>query len=254
MSLYYELDPASEGSEPQLPPLLKARAVDSGVCVATKAMAMAAAGEIGVVCHETEGDVLRFAVTLAPEVDSQTAVQMHHAMMIAIGDAIGANAPPEVGVTYRFPGEILLNHGLAGRVHTHLAERQDKQAIPEWMVVAASLRLRGELSGLDSGIIPDETTLAEEGGSFVSATRLLESTTRHFLVWLSTWEEDGFKPLFQAWKGRLDKQPVVPLASGQQAEWIGLDASGAGLAKIDGNAMTLDIAESETWFGPLPIL
>ena len=49
MSLYYEADPADETTPPQLPPLLRAEAVDTGD-VQAKAVARAAAGEVGLVC------------------------------------------------------------------------------------------------------------------------------------------------------------------------------------------------------------
>ena len=115
MSLYYEADPADETTPPQLPPLLRAEAVDTGD-VQAKAVARAAAGEVGLVCYAQSGPLLDFAITLAPEVDAAAASQMHHALMVAVGDAIGALAPPEVVVTYQFPGTLLFNRGIAGAI------------------------------------------------------------------------------------------------------------------------------------------
>ena len=107
MTLYYETDPADENTVPQLPPLLSAEAVETGD-VQAKAVARAAAGEVGLVCYATAGPLLDFAVTLAPEVDAATSAQMQHALIVAVGDAIGALAPPEVVVTYQYPGTIFL--------------------------------------------------------------------------------------------------------------------------------------------------
>ena len=113
MTLYYETDPADENTVPQLPPLLSAEAVETGD-VQAKAVARAAAGEVGLVCYATAGPLLDFAVTLAPEVDAATSAQMQHALIVAVGDAIGALAPPEVVVTYQYPGTIFFNRGIAG--------------------------------------------------------------------------------------------------------------------------------------------
>ena len=63
MTLYYETDPADENTVPQLPPLLSAEAVETGD-VQAKAVARAAAGEVGLVCYATAGPLLDFAVTL----------------------------------------------------------------------------------------------------------------------------------------------------------------------------------------------
>ena len=45
----------------------------------------------------------RLAVVLWPWVCERQAGQMLYALMIGVGDAIGAQAPPEVVVTYQLP-------------------------------------------------------------------------------------------------------------------------------------------------------
>ncbi|NBS13009.1 MAG: DUF4444 domain-containing protein, partial [Gammaproteobacteria bacterium] len=49
---------------------------------------------------------------------------------------------------------------------------------------------------------PDETALYEEGCVEVSPTGLLESWSRHTLVWLNRYLADGFPPVHEAWRGR----------------------------------------------------
>jgi len=244
MSLYYEPDPADENTDPQLPPLLTPLAVDKDRDVLAKAVSMAAKGEVGIVCYSSDAENLRLAITLAPEVSAAEAVQMHYVLMVALGDSIGALAPPEVAVTYRFPGAVLLNRGYAGWCGIEIDSATDEQGSPGWMIVHASLALQGELTAGESGVIPDETSLAEEGGGYVSRTRLLESVCRHFLVWLNRWEDEGFRPVHDMWKSRLDENGATVDPG---LEWMGLDGDGAGLAKRDGTPLSLSLLDLEIW-------
>ena len=88
------------------------------------------------------------AITLAPEVDAAAASQMHHALMVAVGDAIGALALPEVVVTYQFPGTLLFNRGIAGAIRLVQGPLAADQKTPSWMVVSARLRLSGEMQAM----------------------------------------------------------------------------------------------------------
>jgi len=244
MSLYYEPDPADDTTAPQLPPLLTPLEVEKDRDVLAKAVSVAARGEVGVVCYSVDTDHLRMAVTLAPEVAPAKAVQMHYVLMVALGDSIGALAPPEVAVTYRFPGAVLLNRGYAGSCGIEIDTARDENGYPGWMVVHTSLALRGELTEGETGTIPDETSLSEEGGSYVSRTRLLESVCRHFLVWLNRWEDEGFRPIHDMWKSRLDEAcaTVDP-----HLEWMGVDGDGAGLARRDGTPVSLSLLDPSVW-------
>jgi biotin-(acetyl-CoA carboxylase) ligase len=247
MSLYYEPDPADDTTEPQLPPLLTPLEVEKGRDVQAKAVSVAAKGEVGVVCYSADADNLRMAITLAPEVTPLEAVQMHFVLMIALGDSIGALAPPEVAVTYRFPGAILLNRGYAGWCGIEIDETADEKGCPGWMIVHAQLALRGELTAGETGEIPDETSLSEEGGSYISRTRLLESVCRHFLVWLNRWDDEGFRPVHDMWKSRLDGTSATVEPS---LEWMGLDGDGAGLARRDGAPVSLSLLDPAVWVRP----
>ena len=92
MSLYYEDFPADDGAEPQLPPLLTAVKVPSGQNVMAKALASGATAEVGTVFYGEDTDVTDIALVLGPEVPLRKAGQMLYAMMIGVGDAIGALA------------------------------------------------------------------------------------------------------------------------------------------------------------------
>ena len=107
MSLYYEPDPANDDDEPLLPPILTPVVVPNNVDVFTKAIASASNSEAGTVYYSENPEYLEVAVVLIPEVSKVKCNQMLYVMMVAAGDAIGALAPPEVAVTFSYPGLIL---------------------------------------------------------------------------------------------------------------------------------------------------
>ena len=108
---------------------------------------------------------------------------MLYVMMVAAGDSIGALAPPEVVVTYSYPGLIYLNQGEAGIVKIEVSSANE-DTIPDWIVVGLKLRLNNQLQIDENNIQPDITSLADEGAGFVSRTRAVESLSRHFLAWI----------------------------------------------------------------------
>ena len=65
--------------------------------------------------------------------------QMLYAMMIGVGDAIGALAPPEVIVAYQLPGYVLLNRGRAGAVWIAADPAAGREDVPSWMVVGVRI-------------------------------------------------------------------------------------------------------------------
>ena len=144
MTLYYEDDPADETTVPQLPPLLRAVEVPAGQDVLAKAVAVAANTEVGTVFYAERVDRMQIAVRLEPDVAVRQAGQMLFAMMIGLGDSIGALAPPEVAVTYQLPGYVMLNRGRAGIVRLLIDPTANADDVPEWMIVSADVRLTAE--------------------------------------------------------------------------------------------------------------
>lgn len=216
-------DPYADGWPPVLPPLMRGMVLspaDDPVAAAARAAASAGDGaEAGLVCLAPAPGSLGLAITLVPDVPLGSAIQMAHALLLAAGDAIGALAPPEVGVTCRWPAILLVNGGAAGRVRVAAPDRA-RDAVPAWLVIGLDLRLLHD--GADEpGHAPGETSLFEEGAGALPAGRLAESVTRHFLSWLYRWESDGFAPLRDAWNGRAESRVVT---GGRSA--AGLDAEG----------------------------
>ena len=252
MTLYYEDVPADDSDVPQLPPLLTAVAVPSGQNVHHKAIALAASSEVGTVFYSEAVDRMHIAVVLGPEVAVADASQMLFAMMIGIGDAIGALAPPEVAVSYQMPGYILLNKGRAGVVRMAVDPAAGADSVPDWMVVSAEVMISIDDAGLENWRQDSEyehTSLTEEGGGHISRTRLVESCSRHFLVWVNRWQDDGFRPLFDAWMHRLETSLQVVFEATSGVEWLGLDETGAMLVKVDGKPISIPPHELETVCG-----
>ena len=208
MSLYYEPDPANENDPPLLPPILTPIPVVKNVDVFAKAIAVAGKSETGTVLYSENPEYVEVAIILSPEVPKIKCNQMLYIMMVASGDAIGALAPPEVAVTYAFPGFIFLNRGEAGLVKIEVAPSNDEQSIPDWMVVGLKLRLNNNIEINENEIHADITSLADEGGGYVSRTRAIESLSRHFLAWISQWEDEGFKPVTEVWNKRREETKV----------------------------------------------
>ncbi|MEK9709249.1 MAG: biotin/lipoate--protein ligase family protein, partial [Alphaproteobacteria bacterium] len=71
--------------------------------------------------------------------------------------------------------------------------------VPDWMVVSAEVVISTDEVVEENWRKSSEfehTSLAEEGGGHISRTRLVESCSRHFLVWVNRWQDDGFRPLY----------------------------------------------------------
>jgi biotin-(acetyl-CoA carboxylase) ligase len=210
---------------PLLPPLLSGCEVAADADPMAAAMRLAAGGgDPGAFVFGPAGDRLRFAITLAPEVPLERALQMAHTLMVAAGDSIGALTPPEVAVEYRWPTTVLVNGAEAGRVRL-AASGSDPAAVPDWLVVGLDLQLFADGS-FEPGDRPGQTSLYEEGSGPIPPSRLLESMSRHFLTWLRRWEEDGFRPVHDAWRARAEPTMTVGAAG-----FIGLDEDGRALLK-----------------------
>jgi len=218
--------------EPTFPPLLAGHAVKRPVRPFARALEGARAGAFGAgdVVWSRDVNRLECAIVLEPEVTRERAEEMLYVAMVAFGDALGAIAPPEVAVTYRWPQTILVNGGVAGHMPIVLSEETGADGAPAWLVVGAELVLRDDSKGIEPGLDPDRTTLYEEGCGEVTRTGLLESFCRHFLSWVHSWELEGFAPVHAMWLGRAhDREKPVEIDCGGKTltgTFVGLDERG----------------------------
>lgn len=235
--------------DPTFPPLLTGHGVKSPVRPFNRAIAGAVNGSFGA------GDVVwgrntqRFdcAVVLEPEVAFERSLQMLYLSMVALGDALGALAPPEVAITYGWPQTVRVNGADVGEVLIATGER-GADDVPRWLVLGAGIALRGDTGDADPGHDPGRTTLYEEGAGELNRTDLVESFCRHLLTWIHTWQEEGFRPVHQAWLFRADGRDreieIGYRGARMKGVFTGLDDDGNLLLKTADGMTALRTAEA----------
>ena len=238
--------------DPTFPPLLKGHDVPGTESAFEAACDRAAAGELGAgdVVWGRQDSRVDVAIILEPEVPLETAVQMLPVSMVAIGDCLGVLTPPQVGVTFTWPGDIRVNGAIAGKIRAAASGKRDGSATPDWMVLGLWLRHRREDNDPEPGDVPERTWLSEEGCAELSRSDVIESYCRHFLTWLNTWNEDGFKSVHGSWVYRAEEREahISVSVAGETISGLmqGLDDSGNLLVQSDGSAraaMLLDVFE-----------
>lgn len=189
-----------EAPEPaSFPPLFTGQALTGAADPFTKACTQAALGcQSGLLPYNVTPDHLRAAIVFAPEVPLKQAMAVFCACGVGFQNALGALAPPEVAVHLRWNGDIVINGGTAGRLRVAASDPSPNQ-IPDWVVVGLELHLIPAAG--DGGESPDKTCLVLEGCGDVSPLRLLESWSRHTLVWVNRLDQDGSEPLHAEWRG-----------------------------------------------------
>lgn len=185
---------------PTFPPLLTGLAAPGDDDILAAGVAAARGGaDGGTVLWSPRRDRWEVAVVFAPEDALKRSLTVALALQMAVVDAIGALAPPEVGVVWAWPDVMLVNGARAGRMRA-AAETEDPAATPDWLVFA----LEAEIApiGVDPGETPDRTSLAEEGCADLDARRLTEVWARHAQLWLHTWIESGLAAVEPHWRDR----------------------------------------------------
>jgi len=244
MTIGYDPDAPPAGAEPQFPPLLKGVETRAGVDPFDKAVADAQTGraEMGMLYWSPDDDTLRAAIVFEPEVPLLNAAPILCAVANGLNDCIGALAPPEVGVQHTWPDGIKLNGATCGGYRVQ-ASSWHADTVPDWMIVGVTLAMTSTAD--DPGQRPDVTALAEEGCGHLSRVRLLESWSRHTLVWVNRWEEDGYRPIFEAWlaraAGRGGTVTVDTHEGPVSGTFLGLDEHAGLLLKTDDGAATLPL-------------
>jgi biotin-(acetyl-CoA carboxylase) ligase len=229
---------------PTFPPLLKGHRIAEGKSAVRRAKAMIEKEELGAgdLLWVEDKNNLQYCVILEPEVSRARCSEILFLMMVAFGDALGALAPPEMAVTYKWPNDIQLNDASIGYCELELSN-EEIGGIPLWMIISIQIDIKPENILHDPGNEAWRTTLWEEGCGNISQTELLESSARHFLNWMHTWDEEGFKPVHDQWMGRVcEKEKLLPgLTPG---ELVGLDEHGNALAKSGDVVTVLDVVDA----------
>lgn len=227
-------------SEPRFPPLLAASAASAPDTARASAIRAAAAGKLGAgdVVWSRHTAVAEMAIVLEPEVALERAQQMLPLVHVALGDALGLLAPPQLPITWRWPFAIEVNGAKAGEAFI-AAATCPPEAVPDWLVVGFALRLLHEDRSREPGETPDLTALREEGAGDIERNALLEAFAGFFLTRLDTWTDRGFRPIHDDWLYRASgREAPVTFETPQgrvRGKLIGLDeAAGAIIKPADG--------------------
>jgi biotin-(acetyl-CoA carboxylase) ligase len=137
----------------------------------------------------------------------------------------------------------VINGGTAGRLRV-AASGTAPAEVPDWLVVGLELLLI-PASDDDPGNTPDQTSLFQEGCGDVSPLRLLESWSRHTLVWLNTVANDGNQALHAEWRGlahNIGKEVTVTV-DGTPATgiFVGIDEDFGMLLRQDGDTRLIPL-------------
>ena len=216
-----------QADAPTFPPLLSGQDVPAGARPFDKAVAAALTGcDPGLITWARRADALSAALVLTPECPLEQAIGIVFAPAIGFVDALGALGPPEVAVHHVWPGAFRVNGAFCGGL-TVAASTTDPAQEPDWLVVGIDVPVLPD--GDEGGETPNRTCLFHEGCAEVTPIQLLESWSRHTLVWINRWTDDGFQPLHAAWCERAwEMGEPLPDGSGT---FMGLDEQGGMLVK-----------------------
>jgi len=191
---------------------------------------------------------LECALVLEPETHTTRSLHMLFAAMVAFGDSFGALAPPEIGVFYRWPNQFLLSNAIIGSADIAIPDGIEDDQVPDWLVAGIKIDLKGKENNLNPGEDMGHTNLLEEGVGELTQKELLEAFSRHFLVWIHTWNDEGFKPVHENWNGRAEELKedfkIERQGRSYQGKYLNLDDEGNLLLKTsDGEIISLKLRE-----------
>lgn len=220
-----------------LPPPFELRMIASGDALAAARDAVAAGAGAGTLVWAPRPDLFDCAVVLEPETPLVKARPVIHVALVALGDTLAALGPPNKPIAYGWPDRIAVDGGTVGGVRLVAPPDAAADAVPDWLVVGATLRLAFDAQHTP-GQDPGRTALHEEGFGDLDAPMLVESFSRHLLYWMDRWESDGFVPVGETWLSRLADRP-------------GGDGAKHGLDPVTGDLLILDGASPRPQRRPL---
>lgn len=230
---------------PQFPPLLTSHELKPGQSPARKAAGGAAKGKYGAgdVLWLRDNDTLDYAIVLEPDVNRVKALDMVFVQMVALGDAIGAIAPPEIAITHHWPNKLLANSAEIGYVSAIISENDGPDGCPSYMVISTHIKVRPTIDNIDPGLDQSRTTLWDEGCGDLDAMQVLDSTARHFMNWVHTWNEEGFQPILTQLDGRMVQGHALSI-NNIEGTFLGLDESANLLLKIEGGTKLVTVVDA----------
>ena len=239
----FELEPA----EPSFPPLFRGEQTAAHVDPFAKAISASIVGvDPGLIVYNVEPHRLRAAMVLTPEAELEDAMAMVFAASLGFADALGALAPPEVGVHMDWPATLRVNAAKCGKIQVAASETAPHEE-PDWLVLGLDLPIFPIADTVEPGAEPDQTTLTEEGCADVSPIGLLESWARHTLVWINRWLDEGMPPLHADWRSRAfnmgDEITVVVQGTTHTGTFVGIDEKGGLLLRVEDKTTLIPLSQ-----------
>jgi BirA family biotin operon repressor/biotin-[acetyl-CoA-carboxylase] ligase len=219
-------------TDPTFPPLLKGEKVSKDVDPFSKAVSASIMGcDPGTVFYAEDSESLRAAITLAPESALKDSGSVVHALMLSLADGLGALGPPELAVHFVWPCQLKVNAARCGELRFK-ASTTDPEITPDWLVVGLTVPfVRPE--SIEPGSDPSQTWLYEEGCIELTVPQLIESWSRHSLIWLNTFEDDGYQAIQDHWRAKCDSIGSE-VTHPSEGTFVGTDGNGSLLLKRDG--------------------
>ena len=185
-----------------LPPpfqLVRLREVGDAFRHATEIAADAGAGTF---VYVGRFDLAEFAIVLEPEEPLSQARRAFYAGMVALREALLAQAPPERPITFAWPDAIHIDGGLIGGGRLGWPAGTLDGSAPAWLVFGASIRTFG-LGEREAGLHPLATALNQEGFEEAGSDRLIESFARHLMVAIDAWRANEFGSVMRSYLAHL---------------------------------------------------
>lgn len=158
---------------------------------------------------------LDFALVLEPETPLVEARRAFIVAMVALGDALAAQGPPERAVGFGWPGEVRFDGGRLGGMRLAVAPETGADAVPDWMVIGVELISdRDHLSG--PGAHPDSVSLKEE--EFADPPAIVESFAAYLMLNFDRWKHEGFASVAARYGTRLGSGAVLTEAGDLELE------------------------------------
>lgn len=188
-------------ADPTFPPLFNGHGVRAPVRPFEDAVRGAREGRYGAgdLIWARNTRIMDVALVLEPDVERERGFEIVCAAAVALSDALGAIAPPEIAITWTWPHLILANKAGVGDLRFDISPEDDEDGAPLWLVIGVEVTIQPDPTEPEPGLYVDRTTLFDEGCFELDRTQLVEAWSRHFLTWINTWMEEGFKPVHEAY-------------------------------------------------------
>ncbi len=196
--------------EPTLAPIFRLEECAARTDVRARAIDLAEAGtDAGTVLWAKARELFACALILAPDDPLSKSAEIFYVASLGLADALAQVLPPMQDVMIAVPGTMLLNGAFLGRVRVDAPAAAGADDVPGWLVVSIDLKVDGkpDYDDLVEGFMP--TSLTDEGIMAVTSADVLSAFSRHFLLWLRRWQDDGFAPLRVQWKHRANEIGTV---------------------------------------------